>query len=776
MRFPFYKQPDSKDCGPTCLKMVARFYNKSIPLQTIRDKCQITREGVNLLGISDAAEMLHFRTQCVKVSLEVLKEEIPLPAIIHWNQNHFIVLYKIKRGKFYVADPGIGLVSYKEDDFKYHWISDRNISNHSGVALLLQPSPDFYTEDVEVDDSKSRGIRLNSMVSYLSPYKKLIFQLFLGLFVSSIFQLFIPFLTQSIVDTGISTSDIDFIYIILLAQLALFIGKTAVEFLRGWLLLHISVRINISILNDFLIKLMRLPISFFESKLTGDLLQRLNDHTRIEYFLTGSSLSTIFSIFNLIIFSIVLVFFDFRVFLIFAFASFLYTAWVIVFLKIRRKLDNRQFVISSKEQSTTIQIIQGMQEIKLNGVEKQMRWKWEQLQASKLKINIRTLSVNQWQQSGALFINEVKNILITFLSATAVVEGKITLGSMLAIQYIIGQLNSPIEQMIGFIQSWQRAKISIDRFNEIHTLEDEEPVNSNLLRQIPLSAQKYFSGGTGTDYLNNDYAPIAEDFSNQQSLLQTQGFKHTDNKNSSIRFTNVSFTYPGAGNEPAINNISFDVLNGKTTAIVGSSGSGKTTLLKLILKFYDPQGGEIRIGNIPLSQISHSYWRSICGVVMQESFIFSDTIARNIAVGVSDVDIKRLYNAARLANILSFIENLPLGFNTIIGSEGNGISMGQRQRILIARAVYRNPEFILLDEATNSLDANNESTIVGNLTSFFKGKTVLVVAHRLSTVKNADHIIVMNRGRIIEQGNHNELVSMRGEYYSLVSNQLEIAK
>ena len=788
MHISYYKQPDAMDCGPTCLRMVAMHYKKNISLQYLREKTQIGKEGVNLLGISEAAEIIGFRTQSLKINFNILIKDAKLPCILHWNQNHFVVLYKINNKTLLIADPARGLISYSKEEFKRHWISDKS---EEGIALLLEPSPSFYK--AEFDTEEKKGLHFKNIFHYVFPYKKLVLQLFIGLGVSSLLQLFLPFLTQSIVDTGINIGNIHFVYIVLLAQVALFAGRIAVEFVRGWILLHISTRINISILTDFLIKLMKLPVSFFDSKHTGDILQRMNDHSRIESFLTGSSLNTLFSLVNLVVFSVVLAVFNVYIFAVFIIASTLYSTWVILFLKKRKQLDYKRFEIAAKEQSATIQMVQGMQEIKLNGVEKFMRWNWERLQAKLFKLSMKGLSINQWQQAGAFFINEGKNIFITFLSAKAVIDGQMTLGSMLAVQYIIGQLNSPIEQMIGFLQSWQNAKISMERLNEIHTIEDEEPESREFQYELPAAFARKLVGAKGP------LAVRGRDSSTQASLLQEPtyfGKSHLmedtlvsevlcdanalsateDLTRASIQFKNVSFTYPGAGNEPVLKDINLSIPKGKTTAIVGVSGSGKTTLLKLLLKFYEPQKGEIKLDKTSLQNISHKLWRKHCGVVMQESFIFSDTIARNIAVGLDKVDMEKLYQAVEVANIREFIESLPLGFNTKIGAEGSGISMGQKQRILIARAVYRDPEFMFFDEATNSLDANNESLIIQNLNSFFKGRTVVVVAHRLSTVKNADQIIALNKGTIAERGTHSELVNLKGDYFTLVKNQLELGQ
>jgi ATP-binding cassette, subfamily B, bacterial len=781
MKFPFYQQPDSMDCGPTCLRMVAKQYGKNFSLQSLREKTQIGKEGVNMLGISEAAETIGFRSVAAKLTLQQLIKEAHLPAIVHWNQNHFVVLYKIKQNKLFIADPGQGLLQYTTKEFKAHWISDKEDGLEEGVALLLEPSPAFYTAAANEDNQdEPAGLAFKNIYRYIIPHKKLVLQLFLGLGIASLLQLFLPFLTQSVVDTGVNTHNIHFVYIVLLAQLALFAGRLAVEFVRSWILLHISTRINLSILTDFLIKLMKLPLSFFDSKKTGDIMQRMNDHSRIESFLTGSSLNVLFSLLNLIVFSFVLAAFNLSIFTVFITATVLYAVWVLLFLKKRKQLDYKRFAVASKEKSNMIQLVQGMQEIKLNGVEKPMRWNWERLQAKLFKLSMKGLSLNQWQQAGAFFINEGKNIIITFLSAKAVIDGQMTLGTMLAVQYMIGQLNSPIEQMIGFVQSWQNAKISMDRLNEIHHMEDEEPAHKQLLNELPPAFMRQLVGGKRT----------APQFSSEEDLLNIQvnnesSLSKSDEEMSLllekdleeaafIKFTNVSFTYAGAGNEPVLHDINLVIPKGKTTAIVGVSGSGKTTLLKLLLKFYEPQKGEIKLGNTSLTAMSHKVWRGYCGVVMQESFIFSDTIAKNIAVGLEKADMEKIEHAVNVANIRDFIENLPLGYNTKIGAEGTGISMGQKQRLLIARSVYRNPDFIFFDEATNSLDANNETVILNNLENFFKGRTVVVVAHRLSTVKNADQIVVLNKGIISEKGTHRELINLKGEYFQLVKNQLEL--
>ena len=712
------------DCGPTCIRMVAKHYGKSVGINNLRNQSQYSKEGVSLLGISHAADKIGFKTLAVKFELGQLQNDAPLPCILHWQQNHFVVLYKATKNQFTIADPAKGIIILSKQEFAQSWLSDA--TQQKGIALLLEPTTAFY----EQKNEKDKGIGWGLLLKYTFKYKAQIVQLFLGLLVGSLLQLIFPFLTQSIVDTGINTHNLNFIQLILIAQFVLFFARTIVEFIRSRILLFISTHINLSILSDFWIKLMRLPLNFFDTKQTGDILQRINDHKTIESFITGTAIQTVFSFFNLISFSIVLLYFNINIFFIFAIGSVLYFLWIKIFLKFRRQLNYKRFEVSARENSTTMQLILGMQEIKLNNAEHLKRWEWEGLQAALFKLNFKSLSLSQYQQAGAFFINEGKNILITYIVATLVLKGSLTLGEMLAIQYIIGQLNSPVEQLIQFTQQAQDAKISLERLNEIHQLDDEEPNEAS--------------------------------FNNHLS------------DNHSIHLNNLKFTYAGAGNEPVLKNINTIFPSGKVTAIVGMSGSGKTTILKLIQKFYESYEGDVKIGDSSLKYVSPYYWRRITGSVMQDGFIFSDSIEKNIAVGDENPDYKKLIHACKVANILSFVESMPLGFNTKIGAEGNGISAGQKQRLLIARAVYKNPQFLFFDEATNALDANNEKAIMENLKAFFEGRTVIVVAHRLSTVKNADKIIVLENGEIIEEGNHEELAAKKGKYYELVKNQLEL--
>jgi ATP-binding cassette, subfamily B, bacterial len=729
--FKVKRQIYKMDCGPACLQMVALYYGKNVDLTTLRENTRISRDGANLLGIAEAAEKLGFHTKGVQVSFQQLIADATLPAILHWKQNHFVVIVpKSTSHKVIIADPAKGLISYGKDEFCSYWESSKNEKEErTGVALLLEPTGQFYEQQEESTGRKEK-LGWGSLFQYLRSYKRYFVQIVLALFLGSLLQLVFPFLTQSVVDTGINTQDISYITIILVAQLMLIFGRNMIEFIRSRLLLHISTRINISILSDFWMKLMRLPISYFDTKQTGDTLQRIADHKRIESFLTGTSLSTVFSIFNLLILSVVLFSYNVMVFLVFAGGTMLYFFWIRFFLYYRRKLDFQRFDIASRENSITMQLIQGMQEIKLNNSGQIRRWEWENIQARLLKLSFKSLTISQYQQAGAVFINEGKNIFITFLVAKLVISGQLTLGAMLAIQYIIGQLNNPVEQLIGFMQAAQDARISLERLNEIHQIEEEEPSHKQFSTVLP--------------------------------------------ENKSISISRLNYTYPGAGNKPVLKNVDLVIPEGKVTAIVGVSGSGKTTLLKLLLRFYEDYSGEINVGSSSLRSISPGYWRHECGSVMQDGFIFSDTIARNIAVSDASPDYNKLIYACQVANILPFIERLPLGFNTKIGAEGNGISTGQKQRLLIARAVYKSPRYIFFDEATNSLDANNEKEILENLQEFFKNKTVVVIAHRLSTVKHADTIVVLHEGQIVEAGNHEALASQRGHYYELVKNQLEL--
>ena len=726
-KFPNYIQADSKDCGPTCLKIVSKYYGKTLNIQQLRDFSETTREGSNLLFLSDAAEKIGFRTLGVKLNLESL-EEAPLPCVLHWNKEHYVVLYDIKKGKYLISDPAFGLLQYNKEEFIKFWIGNNATeATEEGIALLIEPTPKFYQSEFDADEKK--GLGFGMLTQYVWRYKSFLTQLSIGLLAGSLLQLIFPFLTQSIVDVGIQNQNLNFIYLILFAQLFLFAGRTGLELIRGWISLHLSTRINISLISDFFIKLMNLPISFFDVRMTGDIMQRINDHHRIEKILTTSSLNVLFSVVNMFIMGGVLAYYNLQIFAVFFIGSLFYFGWITLFLKRREALDYKRFSEVSQEQSKVMELINGMQEIKLHNAEKQKRWGWEHVQARLFRVSMKGLVLEQTQTIGSSVINELKNIFIVFISAKLVIDGQITLGMMMAISSIVGSLNGPVTQLISFVRELQDAKISLARLSEIHDKEDEI----------------------------------------QQEVLQTNEVPQEED----IVIKNLSYRYLG-NDVPVLENLNLVIPAKKVTAIVGVSGSGKTTLMKLLLKFYDPEKGEMSIGNTQLKNISQKAWRNNIGAVMQEGFIFNDTIANNIAVGVDIIEKERLVYAADVANIKEYITGLPLGYNTKIGSEGVGMSTGQKQRLLIARAVYKNPEMLFFDEATSALDANNEKEIMQKLDLFFKDKTVVVIAHRLSTVMNADQIVVLDKGKIIEMGNHSALVEQKGNYFELVRNQLQL--
>lgn len=731
--FPFYHQQESSDCGPACLRMIARHYGKQYSAEMLRKHCFISREGVSMLGISDAAEYIGLHTLGVQITFEQLANDAILPCILHWNQNHFVVCHKIEKHKkknkttytIHLADPASQRITMTQQEFEKCWLSSRNAKGETGIALMLEPGVDFGQQEDEFKTSKKK---LTSFLRYFLPYKRLGLQLILGMIAGSLIQLILPFLSQSMVDKGINGRNLNLITLILIAQLCLFLTQLLIGYLRSWIMLHINSRIDISLISDFLTKLMHMPLHFFDTKKMGDILQRIGDHGRIKSFLIGNSLGTLFSLVNFIVFLIILGYYNLKILGIFLLGNALYVIWVLFFMRYRRELDIKRFYQSSQEQSRMIQMIQGMQDIKLNNNEKQKRWEWERIQVKLFRISLKGLKVGQIQQSGSTLFTQGTNILITFIAAQAVVEGKMTLGMMMALSYIIGQVSAPISEFINFAQSLQDAKISLERLNEIHAQDDEEKDIDTKLTVLP-----------------------------------------TDR---TINIEHIYYSYSGAERDYALQDVCLKIPAHKVTAIVGESGCGKTTLLKLLQGFYLPNDGQIKIGKVPLGQINPHLWRGMTGSVMQESFIFSDTIANNIALCTDEVDLERLIRASQMANIDDFISSLPLGYNTRIGMEGNGISQGQRQRILLARAIYKNPEYIFLDEATNALDAINEHIIMNNLRAFYKGKTVVISAHRLSTIKDADQIIVMNKGKVVESGTHQELLNKKGRYYQLIKNQM----
>ena len=723
-------QSDSMMCGITCLQMVCKHFGREVSLRTLSKLCVATSEGVSMLGVNEAANKLGLRTMCARTDFDTLSKAT-LPCVLHWNQNHFVVLYKVRKGRiFYVADPGKGLVKYNLEEFGKHWVSTASQGEEKGIAMFLEPTLEFYSHKVDNEEEDGSPRSFQFLFGYIKQYRKYFGQIVLGLLVGSLLQLILPFLTQSIVDVGIKNQNIGFIWLILLGQLMLTISRTAIDFIRRWLLLHISLRINISLVSDFFIKLLKLPMSFFDTKLMGDLMQRMGDHSRVNTFLTQQTLSIVFSLFTFVVFSIVLLSYNWLIFAIFMLGSLLYGGWLALFLRRRKVLDYELFEQQAINNNKTYEFITSMQEIKLQDCEQRRRWEWEDMQADLFNVQMKSLKLQQTQEAGSIFINELKNIVITVVAATAVIHGQLTLGMMLAVQYIIGQLNSPVEQLMSFFYSVQDVKISLERINEIHRMDDE-------------------NGKQGLETSVTD---------------ETKG----------IDMENINFKYDPHALKTIIDNVSLTIPKGKVTAIVGASGSGKTTLIKLMLGYYPVLGGQINIGGTDVNTLNKKWWRRQCGVVMQDGVIFSESIARNIAVDDKEIDKQRLQTAAEIACIHDYVMGLPLKYNTKIGRDGVGLSQGQKQRILIARAVYKNPNYIFLDEATNSLDANNERMIVEYLDEFYKGKTVVIVAHRLSTVKNAEQIVVLDKGKVVEIGNHEELTAKRGAYYNLVKNQLEL--
>lgn len=712
------------DCGATCLRMVARFYGRFYSAEYMRAITHLDREGVTLRSISDAAEQIGFHTLAARIPGQRLKQDIPLPSIAHWRGEHFVVVYKANEKFVWIADPSSGKVRINWEEFYQGWSGGGLAGDaREGIVLLLEPTPSFF----ESEGEEHRQGAFSYLGSYLKRYRNLIHQLFIGLFIGSLLQLAFPFLVQAMVDFGITRQDIGFIWLVILAQAMLYISQLSVELIRSWILVHMGTRINISLISDYLLKLMRLPVSYFDRKLTGDILNRITDNNRVEQFLTSTSLLSLFSAVNFIVFALVLLIYGRYFFLVHMIGTGLYVAWIFLFMQKRRELDFKRFDEEASNQTQIIQMIDGIQDIKMHQAEKQLRWGWESTQASLFRLKLKYLHIDQWQRMGGAFIIEMKNILITLLAASAVVHHEISIGMMLAILYIIGQLNNPVQQLMRFFQSAQDARISLERMNEIHLEEEPEKEEDKI------------------------------------SILPEAG---------ELKLENVTFRYGGPQSPAVLKNVGLKIPQGKVTAIVGSSGSGKSTLIKLLLRFYTPKEGVVRLGDINLKNIQDRIWRRKCGVVMQDSYLFSDTIARNIALGEEIIDEKRLLQAARIAQIQPFVDALPQGFNTRVGKDGTGMSQGQKQRILIARAVYKDPEFLFLDEATSSLDSYNELLMMDQLEPFFDGRTVVLVTHRISTIKNADHIIVLEAGEVIEQGSHQQLLETRGPYYFLVKNQL----
>jgi ATP-binding cassette subfamily B protein len=724
-RFPIFRQLDAMDCGPTCLRMVAQHYGRSFTASFLREKACIDRQGVSLLGIAHAAEAIGLRTLAARVPLEALLEQAPLPCVLHWDQKHFVVLYRHKKGQVSIADPARGGVTLTVDDLRRHWATEVD-GQEVGLVLLLEPTDAFFAARDGIEPETGGFGRL---WGYVRRYKSVLGQVWLGLILASLLQLVFPFLTQAIVDHGITNQNLSFVNLVLVAQLFLAFSRTGIEFIRNRVLFHVGSRVHLSLLSDFLLKMMRLPLTFFDTRMAGDIMQRVQDHQRVQYFISSPLINTLYAVVSLVVFTGVLAYYSWSILLVFLIGTALYVGYVMAFSGARRAVDYRKFADSAESQNELVELVHGMPEIKLANAEQQRRWRWEAVQARLFHLNLRSLSIEQYQQGGSILVNELKNITITFLAAKLVIDGELTLGMLLAVQFIIGQLNVPVSQLIGFIQSTQDTRISLERMGEIHSRQDEEQVDEKV------------------------------------STLPA---------NRTIRLEDVSYSYTGPLGHKVLDHLDLVIPEGKVTAIVGPSGSGKTTLLKLLLKFDEPQGGRITVGSVGLSALSGHAWRSQCGVVLQDGHIFSDTIAGNVTVGFESVDPPRLLEVAQISRIDEFVDKLPLGYFTKIGREGIGLSAGQKQRILIARALYKKPAYLFFDEATSALDATNERAIMDRLETFFRGHTVVVIAHRLSTVKQADQIIVLDGGRIVEQGTHDELTRRRGRYLELVKNQLEL--
>ncbi len=727
-RSDYVHQQDAMQCGVACLAMVASCFGRRYSLPFLSGVCTPTAEGVSLLGIADGARAIGLDSKAYRMTEDSLAQ-MELPLIIHWNQNHFVVLHRISRGgrRFHVADPGKGMTSYSREEFMSHWASGERDGVPFGIAMRLEPTEQFGSV---ADTSSPQGRSMRFIAGYLRRYSRYFIQILIGLLFACVLQLAMPFLTQALVDKGIHRQDLGFVWLILLGELMIVAGRTVTDFIRRWLLLHVSMRINISLVSDFIVRLLKLPMPFFETKQTGDILRRMSDHDRIQSFLTSQVLDLLFTITSFTVFSVVLCLYSLPVFGVFLAGSIVYAVWISTFLHRRKVIDYELFEQQARNQNLTYQFVNAMQEVKLQNCGGRRREEWEDIQADLFLVQMKSLRLQQTQEAGSIFINELKNILVTIITAAAVIHGELTLGAMLAIQYILGQLNAPVAQMMGFVYSLQDVRISLERINQVHCSRGEAEKESNLT--VPSDPE------------------------------------------AGIELRDLEFKYDRHARTNTIDSVTLTIPKGKTTAIVGASGSGKTTLVKLMLGYFPASAGEVRAAGRPLFDYDLEWWRSRCGAVMQDGVIFSDTIERNIAADDGDIDRERLLTAASLANIREFVESMPLGFKTRIGRDGTGLSQGQKQRILIARAVYRNPDFIFLDEATNSLDASNEREIASRLEDFYRGRTVVVIAHRLSTVRNADNIVVLDKGRIAEQGTHENLIALKGKYYELIRNQLEL--
>lgn len=721
-KFPKKIQLNEKDCGPTCLQIIGEYYGVCFPLEYLLEISETTRQGTNLYFLKHTANKIGFESIIVTIDLDNFIDKAVFPCIIHWKKGHYIVVYRYHNNNFYVSDPAIGLLKYSKQELEQNWIES---SINKGYAIFLEPKK---LRNLELKKEKSTTIKL--ITENIIHYKSIINTILISSIIISLLNFISPFLIQSIIDIGISYKSIDYIFIILIGYIFIFLGRFTSEIIKSWGILHVGSRININLLSNFFSKLSILPASFFDSKMSGDILQKIDDHDRVEYFFTQGLLNSFFSIISIIVFSCVLLIYSKIIFFVFLFSTLLYLLWIFLFLKKRKNIDYQIFEQSSKEKNKIIEFINGMHEIKLHNAQKFMLENWRKTEISLFKIGIKSLALEQKQILGANLIQDLKNAFLIFCSAYLVIKNVLSIGEMLAIQFILGNLRNPISQLVDFLNASQNTKISIDRLDEVYNKKNEEKISVN---------------------------------------------KNNIELNHNVVIKNLTFRYSG-NITPTLINLNFSIPKNKLTAIVGSSGSGKTTLLKILLKFYDSYEGNIFIDNTDIKEIAHNNWRSFCGTVMQEGYIFNTSIENNVALGEKNIDNENLKKSCIVANIDDFINSLPLGYKTLIGNEGVGLSTGQKQRILIARAIYKNPNLLLFDEATSALDTKNEREVMDKLVSFLKNRTSLIIAHRLSTVKNADNIIVLDKGQIVEEGNHDNLIQKKGTYYQLVKNQLEISK
>ena len=722
-------QTDSMDCGAACLCMIARHYGKKYSMRFFRENAHISREGISMLGLSMAAEKVGFRTLSAKITVEQLAEQIALPCILHWDGRHYVVCHRVS-GKgsdrvFHICDPAIGKIRVRGDELRSHWLSGHLGEEEVGLAMQLEPAPDFREKQPE---DPADGFGLLFFSRYILPHKWQLAGLLFGALVVMTMGYFLPFISQSVVDIGILGRNMDFIVLMMAMQLMISFSQTTVMFMQGWVSLHVNTVINVRLISDYLGKLARMPLPFFEVRTLGDILQRIGDHDRIKSFLMNDLTDIVFATVTFVTFSVVLGIYNWRILAIFLLGNTAYALWVVSFMHYRRELDNRVFQQSATLQNNMVQFIRGMQEIKLNNLEERKCREWESLQAGLYRLGRRGLMIGQVQQAGLLVFSTTTGIAISYMTARRVVDGEMTLGMMTSLSFILGQVSGPIGSFIGFIQRYQDARISLERLGDIHARKEGG-----------------MDEGTGRNGM-----PTGKD----------------------IRFRNVSFSYNGMDRDMVLKDISFTIPQGHVTAIVGRSGCGKTTLMKLMQGFYQPVHGTVEVGGTPLPDISLREWRTHLGAVMQDGYIFSDSIAGNVAVD-EDADMARVEDALEAVNMKGFVHSLPNGTDTKIGEDGLQLSQGQRQRILLARVIYKRPEYIFLDEATNSLDTKNENDIMAYIKKNLKGHTVIIVAHRLSTIRDADSIVVLENGRVAEQGVHSQLLCNKGIYYQLVQAQLD---